>query len=47
MFRLLGAADQDKRHLRVPDAGHVAFNQQVIEEVVGWFDKYLGPVTTR
>lgn len=47
MFRLLGAADHDKRHLRVADAGHVAFNQQVVREVVGWYDKHLGPVTTR
>jgi hypothetical protein len=29
------------------DAGHVAFNQEVIRRVLGWLDKYLGPVKTR
>jgi dienelactone hydrolase len=44
MYRLLGAADKD--HVLV-DAGHVAFNQEVIRRVLGWLDKYLGPVKTR
>jgi formylglycine-generating enzyme required for sulfatase activity/dienelactone hydrolase len=44
MYRLLGAADKD--HFLV-DAGHVAFNQEVIRRVLGWLDKYLGPVKTR
>jgi hypothetical protein len=35
------------RRLRVPDAGDVAFNQQVAPEVVGWFDECPGTVTTR
>jgi cephalosporin-C deacetylase-like acetyl esterase len=46
MFRLLGAADKDKRHI-VVEGGHVAFNQDVIREVLGWLDRYLGPVKTR
>jgi hypothetical protein len=46
MFRLLGAADTDKRHV-VLEGGHVAFNQDVIREVLGWLDRYLGPVKTR
>ena len=45
MFRLLGAAD--KRHFLVDGAEHVAFNQEVVREVLGWLDKYLGPVKTR
>jgi formylglycine-generating enzyme required for sulfatase activity/dienelactone hydrolase len=46
MFRLLGAADKDKQHI-VVEGGHVAFNQDVIREVLGWLDRYLGPVKTR
>jgi formylglycine-generating enzyme required for sulfatase activity/dienelactone hydrolase len=46
MFRLLGAPEKDKRRV-VVDAGHVAFNREVIREVLGWLDKYLGPVRTR
>ena len=44
MYRLLGAAEKD--HVLV-DAGHVAFNQDVIRRVLGWLDKHLGPVKTR
>ena len=44
MYRLLGAADKD--HFLV-DSGHVAFNQEVIRKVLGWLDRYLGPVKTR
>jgi formylglycine-generating enzyme required for sulfatase activity/dienelactone hydrolase len=46
MFRLLGTPDRDKRHF-VVDGGHPAFNQEVIRRVLGWLDKYLGPVKTR
>jgi pimeloyl-ACP methyl ester carboxylesterase len=46
MFRLLGTPDRDKRHL-VIEAGHVAFNQDVVREVLSWLDRYLGPVKTR
>jgi eukaryotic-like serine/threonine-protein kinase len=47
MFSLLGAPDGDKRSVVVKGAGHTAFNQDVIREVLGWLDKYLGPVKTR
>jgi eukaryotic-like serine/threonine-protein kinase len=47
MFRLLGAPDADKRRVVVKGAGHVAFNQEVVREVLGWLDKYLGTVKTR
>jgi cephalosporin-C deacetylase-like acetyl esterase len=46
MFRLLGAPDRDKRHF-VVDGGHPAFNQEVVREILGWLDRYLGPVSTR
>jgi len=46
MFRLLGAPARDKRHF-VVDGGHPAFNQEVVREVLGWLDRYLGPVSTR
>ncbi len=46
MFRLLGAAESNKRHF-VVDGGHPAFNQEVVREVLGWLDRYLGPVNTR
>lgn len=43
-FRLLGAPEEHKRHLRL-EGGHI-FPDRValLEEVVGWFDRYLGPV---
>jgi pimeloyl-ACP methyl ester carboxylesterase len=47
MFRLLGAPESDKRHYVVADAGHPAFNHDVVREIVGWLDRYLGPVDTR
>lgn len=46
MFRLLGAAERDKRHF-VVDGGHPVFNQEIVREVLGWLDRYLGPVNTR
>jgi formylglycine-generating enzyme required for sulfatase activity/dienelactone hydrolase len=46
MFRLLGTPDKDKRRF-VVEGGHVAFNQEVVREALGWLDKYLGPVRTR
>jgi dienelactone hydrolase len=47
MFRLLAAPEADKKRFVVKGAGHVAFNQDVVREVLGWLDKYLGPVKTR
>lgn len=43
LFRLLGTAEQDKRHFLF-DGGHVPPVQDTMREVLGWFDKYLGPV---
>lgn len=47
LFRLLGAPPRDKRHVVLEDAGHVAFNQEVVRQALAWLDTYLGPVTTR
>jgi dienelactone hydrolase len=47
MFRLLGTAPGDKRHV-VFESGHVPTErEQVIKEVLDWLDRYLGPVNTR
>jgi pimeloyl-ACP methyl ester carboxylesterase len=46
LFRLLGTPEKSKRHL-VFDGGHAPFTQEVVREVLGWLDRYLGPVKTR
>jgi formylglycine-generating enzyme required for sulfatase activity/dienelactone hydrolase/predicted Ser/Thr protein kinase len=46
LFRLLGAAEKDKRHF-VVEGGHAPLNQEVIRETLEWLDRYLGPVKTR
>ena len=47
LFRLLGTPAEHKRHA-VLDGGHTpARLQDVIREVLQWFDKYLGPVAPR
>jgi hypothetical protein len=43
LFRLLGAPEIDKRHVLF-DSGHVLPRTGVIKEVLGWLDRYLGPV---
>ena len=45
MFHLFGTPEKDKRHVLL-DTTHYALTarDQVIHEVLGWFDKYLGPV---
>jgi formylglycine-generating enzyme required for sulfatase activity len=45
MFRLLGAAEKDKRHAML-DAGHIPDLQVTIKETLAWYDRYLGPVAT-
>ncbi|MGI8782567.1 MAG: bifunctional serine/threonine-protein kinase/formylglycine-generating enzyme family protein [Acidobacteriota bacterium] len=46
MFRLLGAPEKDKRHV-LYESGHVPPRMQdVIREILDWYDKYLGPVST-
>jgi hypothetical protein len=43
-FRLLGPPEEDKRHARL-EGGHIPPDRiAIIEEVVGWFDRHLGPV---
>ena len=45
LFRLLGAPEDAKRHARL-EGGHIMPDRvALIEEVVGWFDRFLGPVT--
>jgi hypothetical protein len=48
MFKLLGTADKDKRHVTV-EGGHADFIHQrdVIQQVLDWLDRYLGPVTMK
>ena len=44
MFERLGSPDKDKRHV-VFDAGHAGFpRSEMIREILGWLDRYLGPV---
>ncbi len=45
MFRWFGTPEKDKRHV-VLDTTHYAMvaRNEVVREVLGWLDKYLGPV---
>ena len=44
LFKLLGVADEHKRH-RLFDGGHAPGQlPDVIREILDWFDHYLGPV---
>ena len=45
MFHSFGTPDPDKRHV-VLDTTHYAMvaRTEVVREVLGWFDKYLGPL---
>lgn len=43
LFRLLGTAPQQKRHV-VFETGHYVPRVQLIREVLDWLDRYLGPV---
>jgi hypothetical protein len=44
-FRLLGTPARDERHVQF-DGGHITPLQDVMREVLDWFDRYLGPVET-
>jgi dienelactone hydrolase len=44
LFTLLGTPAEHKRHVIFPNAGHVPPRTDVIREVLGWLDRYLGPV---
>jgi dienelactone hydrolase len=46
LFRLLGTPEKDKRRVLF-ERGHVGPIQQYIKDTLDWFDKYLGPVSTR
>ena len=47
LFRLLGAPDQDKRHILF-EGGHTPFQRyEIIRVILDWLDRYLGSVPTR
>jgi dienelactone hydrolase len=46
LFALLGAPAGRKR-LAIHEGGHVPPLNELIRDVLGWFDQYLGPVTMR
>jgi hypothetical protein len=46
LFTLLGAPPDEKR-LVIHDGGHIPPLNDLIREVLGWFDQFLGPVVTR
>ena len=43
LYRLLGVPEKDKRHV-VYDTGHDVPGNELVKEVLAWFDRYLGPV---
>jgi hypothetical protein len=47
LFRLLGTPAEHKRHAILDGAHTPAQLQDVIREVLDWFDRYLGQVTLR
>jgi predicted esterase len=46
LFTLLGAP-ADRKRLAIHEGGHVPPLNELIRDVLGWFDQYLGPVATR
>jgi dienelactone hydrolase len=46
LFTLLGAPD-DRKRLAIHEGGHLPPLNELIRDVLGWFDQYLGPVVTR
>jgi predicted esterase len=46
LFTLLGAPS-DRKRLAIHESGHVPPLNELIRDVLGWFDEYLGPVGTR
>jgi hypothetical protein len=42
---LLGTPASDKRYVQL-DGGHATKLQDIMPEVLDWFDRYLGPVET-
>ena len=47
LFNLLGTPAEHKRHVIFENAGHVPPRIDVIREVLGWFDRYIGPIEAR
>ena len=50
LIRLLGAPEQNKRHEVLEDAGHFPTADdmpEVTRLILGWLDRYLGPVRTK
>lgn len=45
-FQLLGTPTEDKRHVLF-DGGHTMTRNNIVKEVLGWLDRYLGPVNMR
>ena len=46
LFRLLGVPDDQKRHTLL-DGGHIPPDRlAIMNEVLAWFDRFLGPVKT-
>jgi dipeptidyl aminopeptidase/acylaminoacyl peptidase len=47
LFKLLGTPEKDKRHVLF-EAGHADYPvNELIKELLDWFDRYLGPVEGR
>jgi dienelactone hydrolase len=46
LFALLGAP-ADRKRLAIHEGGHLPPLNELIRDVLGWFDQYLGPVATR
>jgi dienelactone hydrolase len=46
LFNLL-AAPPDRKRLAIHDGGHIPPLNELIRDVLAWFDQYLGPVVTR
>jgi hypothetical protein len=44
LFGLLGTP-ADRKRLAIHDGGHLPPLNDLIRDVLGWFDQYLGPVT--
>jgi dienelactone hydrolase len=46
LFALLGTPS-DRKHHAIHPGGHIPPLNELIRDVIGWFDQYLGPVATR
>jgi len=46
MFRWLGTPAGQKRHV-IYEPGHFVPRDQLIRETLDWYDRYLGPVSSR